>query len=256
MAKEMVGQVLDGEILPPGRRTRRANNDAADAEHVRKQADLYKDRIVSLRRAPAAISTREAKAAGRTISTNEQAQAVGPGEYSVKDMPGLTLQVNENGAGSYFWRYRLAGRRRMMGLGPRKTVTLARAIVAAKDADTLRRKNIDPIDDRVRERAAIAAEVRAAKPVVFQKAAETYVDERVRHWRHKYARACWLAPVARYAFPKLGQVNADAVSIADVTAAIKSAEAAGAFKTGPRRQSSSGSRPRPRPARRCRRGCS
>ena len=50
------------------------------------------------------------------------------------------LKVGDSGKGSWFWRYRFAGRRREIGLGSRDRVTLVEARDAAKDQDALRRK--------------------------------------------------------------------------------------------------------------------
>jgi hypothetical protein len=144
------------------------------------------------------------------------------------------LKVSETGSGSYFWRFRFAGRRRELGLGSRDRVKLAEAIDAAKDADALRRKNIDPIDQRRAEIASIAAKAKAAKPVTFREAMEKYVADQAPKWKHKYAKTCWLAPVAAYAIPRLGHLSVDAIAIADVIAVVKAAEAAGPPKTGSR----------------------
>ena len=93
----VTGHVLHGEILPPKRKRL-----GAVARH----------------------------ATGKAISTERQAQSAGPGSHPVAGVAGLTLEVGKSGSGSYVWRYRF-GRRRFMGLGSRKRVTLAEAIDAA-----------------------------------------------------------------------------------------------------------------------------
>lgn len=173
-------------------------------------------------------------AAGKVISNQEQADRAGPGIHRVAGVEGLYLKIALTGGGSWFWRYRFADRRRELGLGSRSRVKLAEAIGAAKDADTLRRRNIDPIDERDRVRAEIAAKAKAAKPVVFREAMKKYVDDRAPSWRHKYARSCWLAPVTKHVIPRLGHLSVDAIAIADVVAAVKAAEAAGHPKIGAR----------------------
>ena len=183
-------------------------------------------------------TTARASALGSRAESNsgiqDQADSAAPGIHRVAGAEGLYLKVGDNGKGSWFWRYRFAGRRREIGLGSRDRVTLVEARDAAKDQDALRRKNIDPIEQRRLERADAAVKARAAKPVTFREMTDRYVDEHSGFWRHRYARAHWLTPVAKYALPRIGHLSVDAIEIADVSAAIKATEAAGAAKTGPR----------------------
>ena len=172
--------------------------------------------------------------AGKIISNQEQAESAGPGIHRVAGVEGLYLKIALSGTGSWFWRYRFAGRRREIGLGARDRVTLAKAINAAKDADDLRRRNIDPIDERRAEIAEIAAKAKAAKPVVFSEATEQYVKDRALGWKHRNARSCWFNPMVKYALPRIGHLSVDAIAIADVVAVVKAAEAAGVPKTGAR----------------------
>ena len=196
----VAGHVLHGEILPPKRKARTLSHPA-----------------------------------GKAVSTQEQVNNAGPGSYRVDvlSVEGLYLEVGDNGAGSYVKRYRGAGgARRYMGLGPRSKVRLAEAIGAAQDADALRRKGVDPIDERERLRAEAVAKAKAAKPVILREATERFVAERGGAWRHKYARQCWIAPLEIYALPKIGQLSVDAIAIADVTTAVRAAETAGYPKVG------------------------
>jgi hypothetical protein len=59
-------------------------------------------------------------------------------------------------------------------------VTLAEAREAVKDQDSLRRKGVDPIEQRRRERAANVAKSRAEQPIAFREAAEAYLRAPVR----------------------------------------------------------------------------
>jgi hypothetical protein len=70
------------------------------------------------------------KSAGKTpktISNQQQAEAAGPGVYRVKGAVGLHLKKGESGSGSWFYRFRLGGKRPEMGLGPLADVTLVQA---------------------------------------------------------------------------------------------------------------------------------
>jgi integrase len=170
--------------------------------------------------------------AGKGISTDLQAKGAGASVHKIAGATGLNLKVGDNGSGSYVWRYRFAGKRREIGLGSRKDVSLAEARAAAAEQGVLRRRNIDPIDERRRVREEIAAKERAAKPVTFIAVTEEYVKARGAKWRHKYAVNAWLGSVRRYAYPKIGKKSVDAIGVADVQAVIEAIEGVGLKKTG------------------------
>ena len=124
----LVGLVLHGDVLPP------------------------KKRSLSL----------SSRSSSRAISTDVQVKAAGPGIHKIAGVTGLTLKVSESkdasrddaDGGSFVMRYRLAGRRREIGLGSRKDVRLAEAIKRARRQRGLIDDDKDPIDERrrVRER--------------------------------------------------------------------------------------------------------
>src|SRR4029077_12319352 len=113
-------------------------------------------------------------------------------------------------------------------------VKLAEARVAAKDADALRRKGIDPIDERRRERAEAIAKARAAQPLRFREAVEAYLKDHAPHWKHKYARAVWLNPLVKFAFPVIGGLELDRIELSHVVAVMDAAEEADAAETARR----------------------
>ncbi|MCA8930848.1 MAG: DUF4102 domain-containing protein, partial [Rhodospirillaceae bacterium] len=61
------------------------------------------------------------------------------------DGGGLYLQVTAAGAKTWIFRFQIAGRRRDMGLGSARVVTLAEARAKAQDARRLVAQGIDPI---------------------------------------------------------------------------------------------------------------
>jgi integrase len=178
-----------------------------------------------------ARSVKVAKAEARSvkvIATQDQADKAPVGAHKVAGLDGLYLNVGETGAGSYMWRYRFAGRRREMGLGSRDRVTLAKAKDAAKDADDLRRKNIDPVDQRRRVKAEIAAQARSSKPLVFEEMVDGYLSEHAEGWKHRYSRAVWFNPIKNYGLPILRGLKLEEIEIAHILAVMKRAEDAGA----------------------------
>src|SRR5260370_22391436 len=77
-------------------------------------------------------------------------QAKQPGLYG--DGGGLFLQASQGGAKSWVFRYKVAGRLRVMGLGPLHSVSLAEAREAARGCRQMPLAGIDPIDKRRGER--------------------------------------------------------------------------------------------------------
>jgi Arm DNA-binding domain len=109
------------------------------------------------------------------ISTAFQANAAPLGIHKVSGAVGLYLKVGESGSASWFWRYRLGGKRREFGLGSRDAVTLAAARDAARDAAALVRKGVDPIEQRRAERRENLAKLRSGPLLNFEQMAEDYL---------------------------------------------------------------------------------
>src|SRR5262249_54233444 len=89
------------------------------------------------------------------------------------DGDGLYLTATGAGVASWIYRYRTSGGERYMGLGPLRHVNLSKARQLADEARALRRRAIDPIDDRRTRRLEQA--IAAAKTVTFRKCAEDYI---------------------------------------------------------------------------------
>ncbi|WP_426220080.1 Arm DNA-binding domain-containing protein [Methylobacterium sp. NFXW15] len=77
----------------------------------------------------------------RTVQTLTE-----PGRHA--DGDGLYLVVDEGGGRRWVYLYRLAGRRREMGLGPLRTVSLAQARDLAAKARALASQGLDPVEAR------------------------------------------------------------------------------------------------------------
>ena len=85
------------------------------------------------------------------------------------DGHGLYLQIASAGAASWLFRYEVAGRERMLGLGPLHTVSLKEARERAKAARLQLLDGVDPIEHRKAKRAAEAA--KKAATITFREAA-------------------------------------------------------------------------------------
>jgi integrase len=135
-----------------------------------------------------------------------------PGRYS--DGDGLMLKVKPGGTKSWVLRVQIAGKRRDIGLGSTKAVSLAEARQAA---DEMRRKlarGIDPVAERKQEKVVIPT---------FREAALLVHEEHKAGWKNGKHQAQWLSTLKSYAYPALGDLlvsEIDGPAIRDVLAKI------------------------------------
>jgi len=124
-----------------------------------------------------------------------------PGIYH--DGGGLYLQISSTGSKSWFYRYRLHGRVRDMGLGSFKDFSLAEARERARVQRQLVADKIDPIGVRdARDQAARAA---TATEVTFEECAREYHLQESVHWKNPKHRAQWINTLRDYAFVRIGK---------------------------------------------------
>jgi integrase len=134
-----------------------------------------------------------------------------PGMYG--DGDGLYLQVRNAGARSWVFRYKIAGRARLMGLGSLDDVSLAEARGTAVEARKLARKGVDPIDHREAKRAE---EIAARTRNTFKEVADAYQDAHQASWRNAKHRQQWANTLTTYVYPVLGETPVAAASVAEV----------------------------------------
>src|SRR5262245_13019716 len=89
------------------------------------------------------------------------------------DGAGLYLKVTSGGGKSWVLRYMLNGRPRYLGLGPLSTVNLAKARDIAGRAKSLVSDGVDPIDQRLLERAR--AKLAEARNLTFKDCADAFI---------------------------------------------------------------------------------
>jgi integrase len=124
---------------------------------------------------------------------------------SYVDGDGLMLVVKSGGARSWVLRTLIDGKRRDIGIGPAKDVSLAKARIKAGELRTMIRDGIDPIEDRRAKKRA------AAEIPTFEKAAELCHAEHKSGWRNVKHRQDWLSSLRLYAFPSLGALRVDKI---------------------------------------------
>lgn len=122
---------------------------------------------------------------------------------------GLYLDVSAKGGRSWLVRVQHAGKRRDIGLGSERLVSLADARTAALHIKRQVMAGLDP----VAERRAVKF---AAVVPTFKLAAEAYHAEHAPTWRNDKHAAQVLASLQTYAFPTLGATRVDAIELPDV----------------------------------------
>jgi integrase len=136
-----------------------------------------------------------------------------PGRYH--DGHGLILVVVNANNASWQLRFQRNGRERWFGLGPLHTVTLKDARERARAARLQILDGIDPIDARRTERA------KAGQVMTFKEGAEAYNALHEQKWRNEKHRKQFLASLACYAFPVLGNIAVSAIDTAAVLRVVE-----------------------------------
>ena len=134
-----------------------------------------------------------------------------PGRYG--DGDGLFLLVGKSGGRSWMVRVQKDGKRRDIGLGSERKVSLAKARVDAALVCSQMEAGLNPVAERKK----------AAGIPTFGEAAALVHAEHKSGWRNAKHGAQWLSSLEAYAFPIIGEtpVNAiDGPAVRDVLAAI------------------------------------
>lgn len=117
-----------------------------------------------------------------------------PGRYA--DGDGLLLEVSNASSRSWLLRVQHNGRRRDIGLGSLKVMSLADARERAREFRKLIAQGIDPVAERKKDQ----------KPVpTFKEAAIQAHAEQKAGWRNGKHQDQWLKTLELYAFPALGR---------------------------------------------------
>lgn len=129
-----------------------------------------------------------------------------PGIYC--DEHGLVLRVKPSGYKQWVQRLFIHGRRRELGLGPVRLVTLAEAREVALANRKVARAGGDPI--AARGRGVPTVEEASAKVIEIHRP----------NWKNAKHAAQWTATLREYVFPRIGRKRVDLVTAADVMAVL------------------------------------
>lgn len=147
--------------------------------------------------------------------TDKLVRALKPNSKPVFDgkVTGLLLTPTKSGCK---WTLRftspVSGKRRDAGLGTYPETSIAEAREKALAMRKAIDNGADPIDQRNREREAVAV---AAAALTFEKAARQVHEELRPGWKNSKHAAQWISTLETYVFPKIGAKKLDAVTPAD-----------------------------------------
>ena len=136
-----------------------------------------------------------------------------PGRYH--DGGGLYLQVRSTSEKSWLFRFR----RKWMGLGPLRDVSLAEARAASAKCRKMLLAGIDPLEARRSEKMRVRLEAR--RGVTFRECAERYIASHQAAWRNPKHRQQWGNTLASYAYPVFGDIAVGAVDTGLIIKALE-----------------------------------
>jgi integrase len=135
-----------------------------------------------------------------------------PGRHG--DGGGLYLVVSDTGSRKWVLRFQARGKRRDIGLGSAKVVSLADAREATEDMRRAVRQGKDPVVERNRAKETMPT---------FKEAAAMVHKEHLPSWKNTKHAAQWISTMEAYAFPTLGDLPVNQIDgpiVRDVLAEI------------------------------------
>lgn len=160
------------------------------------------------------MSTAKRKRSGCNFLTTRKVESEKrPGYYA--DGNGLYLQVashSDSITKSWVFRYSFGGKRRDMGLGSVKLLSLEDARIKAIEYKRMARiKLIDPIEARTAEKQA--AFIKKAKTITFADAADKCIKAKEHGWRNIKHAQQWRNTLQTYAYPVFGDLSVQSIDI-------------------------------------------
>lgn len=135
---------------------------------------------------------------------------------STSDGEGLYLRITPQGSSSWQFRYTIAGKRRLMGLGGCADVGLAEARDKAAQARKQVKQGIDPLEAKHIEDVE-----EQAKATTFKDAANEYIKLHRAGWKNAKHAQQWENTLRDYVFPRFGDKPIQEVDTAQVLAVLK-----------------------------------
>jgi integrase len=152
--------------------------------------------------------------------TDRTVKTAPAGRHMDGTVRGLSLLVKPTGGRSWVLRYQHQGARHDMGLGPYPEVSLADARrMALEKRRALKVEKVDPL--AARRAAEVDAARAAAQVLTFKAAAEGLLDSKRSGWRNAKHAWQWENTLQQLAYPKLGELDVQAIDTAAVLEVLK-----------------------------------
>lgn len=123
-----------------------------------------------------------------------------PGRYS--DGEGLILNIASGGSKSWILRVQTDGKRRDIGLGSTKVLTLSEARTKAREYRRQIAQGIDPVAERKKEKMVIPT---------FREAAKQVHKEHKASWKNGKHQSQWITTLETYAYPFIGDCRVNEI---------------------------------------------
>ena len=137
-----------------------------------------------------------------------------PGKYN--DGGGLWLHKRADGGGQWFLRVTVHGRRREMGLGSIRDISLKDARKRAEKWRSVAKDGHDPIKERERRRGEAERNLHCLADV-----ASDAFESRKAELKDDGKAGCWFTPLELHVLPKLGKVPVADLSQTDIRDTLK-----------------------------------
>ena len=141
----------------------------------------------------------------KDLSARAVTQLSEPGHFAVGGTPGLYLYVSESKAKSWVLRVLVNSKRRHIGLGNFKDVSLALAREKAQELRLQIANGLDPLEER-HKRRQLAQAAQLAR-VTFEDAATSYIKTHSDSWKNPKHRDQWANTIMTYANPVIGKLD-------------------------------------------------
>lgn len=132
----------------------------------------------------------------------------------ISDGGGLYLSVAKTGSTSWLYRYMVAGKAHVMGLGGYPKVSLKIARVKAQEVRDLLANGIDPAF--AKQEIARQQKIDKAKAKTFDTCASEYIELQRPQWSNPKHAQQWVNTIATYASPHIGKMPIANVDTGDI----------------------------------------
>jgi integrase len=145
--------------------------------------------------------------------------------YRVADAGGLSIEIDPSGSRRWRYRYRFAGRQKMLSLGVYPEVSLVQARVSRDDARRTLRAGTDPSAQR--KQIKLIAQIAAAN--TFHDVAQEWLDGRGALSETTRTKLRWL--LSSFAFPWIGSRPVGEITAPELLSVLRRVESRGKLET-------------------------